>query len=70
MVSTEFYHFLDISFSTDTAIGRGVVVVHLRIRPGRTAIGSQDLASTAEAHYHLGHLPGYLCAGLPWADHM
>jgi hypothetical protein len=71
MVSSDFYRFLGIwDFLTDAAIGCGVVVVYLRIHSGRAAIGSQDRASAAEAHHHLGHLSGALCARLSGADHM
>lgn len=55
---------------TDTATGCGVVVVHLRIRTGRTAIGSPDLAPAAKAHHRLGYLSGLLCAYLPGVDNM
>lgn len=54
----------------DTATGRGVVVVHLRLHLGWTAIGSPDHTSAAEAHYRLGYLSGYLCARLFGVDHM
>lgn len=47
-----------------------MVVVYLRIRSGRTAVGGQDLASAAEAYHRLGHLFGLLRAHLFGADHM
>lgn len=52
------------------ATGRGVVVVHLRIRSGWTAIGSQAFPPAAETHHCLGHISGSLCAYLPGADNM
>jgi hypothetical protein len=61
---------LNLLFFTDTTSGRGVVVVHLRICPGRTAIGSPNLAPAAKTHHRLGYLFGFLSAHLSGVNHM
>jgi hypothetical protein len=47
-----------------------VVAVHLRIRSRRAAVGSQVVASAAEAYHRFGYLSGILCAHLFGADYM
>jgi hypothetical protein len=70
MVSSDRFPLNLLFFFTDTASGRGVVVVHLRICPGRTAIGSPNLAPAAKTHHRLGYLFGFLGAHLSGVDHM